>query len=224
MKKICLCILVSLTLLIIACNQDEEVRFYKTTKKSVDQKSNLPQSDGGLPAGHPPIGTMPTQDAHPLIWKAPQNWTKIASSFSMILASYQITGTEGPVQIKIFHFSGPAGGLLPNINRWRQQMSQAPIQESDIPTTTTNLKIAGYEGKLLDLQGNFMNRNMNMKPGELKKNYRMLAIYALTPQDALVVKMIGPDSEVVKHRQEFDQFCRSFGFRMKEKKEIHEKQ
>jgi len=63
---------------------------------------------------------------------APKEWQSVAPG-PMQMAKF--TAANG-VEISVSAFPGEVGGVLANVNRWRGQLSLAPITEADLPKTT----------------------------------------------------------------------------------------
>jgi hypothetical protein len=88
-----------------------------------------------------------------LVWTKPEAWIeKAATSFR--LGSYAAGGEgDAAVDISVTAFPDSAGGLLANINRWRGQMAQLPIDEVGLDKEVTELTIAGHPGSFVDMTG-----------------------------------------------------------------------
>ena len=66
-----------------------------------------------------------------IIWDTPDNWKEIpGNSFS--LSMYQIIGAIDYSEISITQFSGDAGGIESNVNRWRRQLALTPLSLNEI--------------------------------------------------------------------------------------------
>ena len=85
-------------------------------------------------------------------WDLPNHWMPTGAR-SMILASFAAEGDEGKVDITISRFGGGAGGLLPNINRWCQQIGLDAISEEDLPMKTVSINIDGSPATMVFLAG-----------------------------------------------------------------------
>ena len=106
-------------------------------------------------------GTIPTGPAAAPIsssstnlpkWKVPVGWTSSGPS-SMILASFKASGEGGEAKITVSSLGGAAGGLLPNINRWRRQVGMGPADQSELESITSDITSGGVEGKLVRIPG-----------------------------------------------------------------------
>src|SRR5688500_16517882 len=65
-------------------------------------------------------------------WTVPEGWTEQPAS-GMRLGSFAVPGREGPAaDMSVVALSGPAGGDLANINRWRGQIGLAPLSAGEL--------------------------------------------------------------------------------------------
>ena len=85
-------------------------------------------------------------------WDLPSHWVPTGAR-SMILASFAADGDEGKVDITVSRLGGGAGGLLPNINRWCQQIGLDAISEEDLPMKTTSINVDGSPATMVFLAG-----------------------------------------------------------------------
>ncbi len=125
---------------------------------------------GGMPPGHPPVGDskgapaqsamsamasmpVPTASAdNTLVWTAPASWqTKPLGQ--MRRGSFGIKGADGSeADLSIFVFSGPAGGVIDNINRWRGQIGLAPVDQAKLADETSLIKTeSGLDLTVVDM-------------------------------------------------------------------------
>ena len=85
-------------------------------------------------------------------WQIPAGWTSSGPS-SMILASFKASGEGGEAKITVSSLGGAAGGLMPNINRWRRQVGLGAADQSELESITSDINIGGVEGKLVSIPG-----------------------------------------------------------------------
>lgn len=91
-----------------------------------------PMGQAPLPPDHPPIGGTPAPQpsgaapAPALAWDAPAGWAQKPAS-GMRVASFEVPGSgDSKGDLSIIVLGGGAGGLLPNVNRWRGQIEAEP--------------------------------------------------------------------------------------------------
>lgn len=71
----------------------------------------------------------------------------------MRLATYQMQGPSGPVEVAISRFPGDVGGMLANVNRWRGQVGLPPATDADLAGMIEPFESPGFNGSLLHIQG-----------------------------------------------------------------------
>ena len=120
-----------------------------------------PSISGGnaaLPADHPPIGgALPpaqSQSADPTkpSWTIPSGWTEVPAT-AMLLAKFSIGQDAARADITVSSFDGDVGGLTANVNRWRGQISLAPIDDAAASQAVTPVEVSGEKGSLVDMNG-----------------------------------------------------------------------
>jgi len=111
-----------------------------------------------LPPSHPPIGGMnsttpPAGAAADLpTWTVPSNWQP-APLEQFLVAKYVISGTDGAqAAVNVSSLGGDGGGLLPNVNRWREQLGLAPVGDTDVAKLPT-IETAGGKATVVDVSG-----------------------------------------------------------------------
>ena len=95
----------------------------------------------------PPSAKNSTQNSP--TWEAPEHWKKGKSS-AMRVGSYRVDGNDGEsLDFSISTFPGDVGGLLPNINRWLQQVDLPEIETSSLSQYVSPIKLDGKDAHLL---------------------------------------------------------------------------
>ncbi|MBI5093670.1 MAG: hypothetical protein HZB26_14655 [Candidatus Hydrogenedentes bacterium] len=160
---------------------------------------------GQLPAGHPTAGEVGgmTDGASvaPFTWTAPDSWKKAADR-PMRVATYT-GGANAKSECVISMLSGPAGGLDANINRWRGQLGQTPLQSADI-AALPKVKVLGKDSPLVEITGPYTGMDGAEQPG-----YMLLGAVSEVPGSTVFIKMIGPEAEVKAEKEHFIAFCQS---------------
>lgn len=86
-------------------------------------------------------------------WVAPSHWGPGPAS-SMRRGSYRVDGAGGTtIDIAVTTFPGDVGGLLPNLNRWRQQIGLPPITHAELPTAASTIQVGGQQAIWADFTG-----------------------------------------------------------------------
>ncbi len=128
-------------------------------------------------------------------WQVPSGW-KTAGQKPMRLASFEIAADGGvPGDVSVSSFSGAAGGLLANVNRWRGQIGIAPTDETTLAKDSKPLKLAGGgSGTLVDLAGG---------------KERILGAIVPSGDKTWFFKLKGDDALVSRERANFVKFVES---------------
>jgi hypothetical protein len=123
----------------------------------------------------------------------------------MRMGSFQITGPEDTVaDLSIIPLSGPAGGLVSNINRWRRQDVMLPeITESDVDQFVTELETQLGAMKLIDMVS-----EEALIDGKFKQ--RVLAAIFMFEGQTWFVKVKGPAELLEAQKETFFAFLKSF--------------
>jgi hypothetical protein len=95
-----------------------------------------------MPMGGAEAGGDEAAGGAELAWTTPKGWVAKGAS-GMRLASFEVGGADGSVTA----FPGPAGGDLPNVNRWRGQVGLEPFDEDGLAKAAT--RVASAAGKVL---------------------------------------------------------------------------
>ncbi len=137
-----------------------------------------------------------------LTWTAPETW-KDEGPRSMREVSYSIgEANEGECYISIL--GGGAGGVVANINRWRDQVgldSLSPKEIGELP----QLDVLGGKATLFEAAGAFK----GMGGDEAEEGHAILGVIRELDSRVLFVKMVGPAELVEGERERFVAFCTS---------------
>ena len=148
-----------------------------------------------LPPGGPPEGAGPW-----MTWKVPAGWEAIPGSNTMRLASFAITHAEQTGEVAITRFPGDVGGLLANLNRWRNQVGLPPVQDA-AQQPATSLVVAGKPALRFDL--------MAAGPHDPE---RLVVVFVEHAGMTWFIKMTGSRALVEAQVPVFDAFVGSIGF------------
>jgi hypothetical protein len=214
MKLPYLCLGSALLALVSCQREREEIKVYKVAKEpagaaqpatGADPHAGMPGMLPGGTAGADPHagipGMAPGGDPHAgltaeqlaavgappasrITDTAPAHWKKQATS-SMRQASYLIEGEGGnSVDVSLIILGGAAGGNLDNVNRWRGQLGQAPVDEATLKQTAKELTIPAGPAIMVDIEG-------LAEGADAKKDGRMVGVIASREGDAWFYKMRG---------------------------------
>jgi hypothetical protein len=179
--------LASVLVLASGCQRDEVT--HTLTPKTVE----APVMAGGMPpppgmAGNVPTPPMPS-DASSLKWTLPTGWTDTRPG-GMRFATLK-PAVPGKVEVSVVVLPGPAGGELPNVNRWRGQIGLPPVDEAALKTARVAVKSRAGEVSLFDFTS------------EDQQKSRMVAGLLSAKDSTWFIKMLGDADAVGAARPEF---------------------
>lgn len=128
---------------------------------------------------------------------APSGWTR-GPERNMRLATFNFgAGAECVVSA----FPGDVGGLVANVNRWRQQLGEGPLSEDEVEASPVT-PMFGRLATLVRVEG-------NMDVGGSKRPSLLLGAIAPLDGETVFVKLTGPTADVEAAAGAFTAFCRS---------------
>lgn len=142
----------------------------------------------------------------PFAWDVPDGWQVVPGS-AMRMANFTF-GDSAEGQCYFTMLRG-GGGLLLNLNRWREQMGLDPVDDAAIAQLPERRFLFG-NGRFIELDGDFK----SMGAAEALPNYKMLGLI-MPEMDmggtkvAFFVKMTGPKALVEAQLNNFNTFCAS---------------
>jgi hypothetical protein len=109
-----------------------------------------------LPPSHPAVPGMspetPTAAGTTPSWTVPPDW-KAGELMQFLVARYVIHGAgDATAAVNVSQLDGTGGGLLANLNRWRNQLGQPAIAADDAAKLPT-IDASGTQGVLADFSG-----------------------------------------------------------------------
>ncbi|MEO5754731.1 MAG: hypothetical protein ABIR38_08490 [Chthoniobacterales bacterium] len=151
------------------------------------------------PATMPSAGTDPAGPAA-VHWTAPAGWEEQAAS-DFRKGSFLVRGAEGvTADVSIISFPKAAGGLMANVNRWRDQLKLPPI--NDVVQAGKPIPVAGRDMFFVDL--------VSEQPiDKVGGKARILGGIFPAGGETWFFKMTGPDALVESQRETFTQFLES---------------
>jgi hypothetical protein len=129
-------------------------------------------------------------------YELPAGWSELPTS-NMRLVNLRVAG-DAQTECYLSSLPGDAGGVLDNVNRWRQQMELAPLDAEALAKLPRG-KLLGRDAFLVELDGKFTGMG-----GTSIDNARMVGAVAVMPSTMLFLKMTGPRDVVQRERAGFD--------------------
>jgi hypothetical protein len=125
-----------------------------------------------------------------LAYSIPSGWTRNPRPGPMRLLEL----SAGDAVVSLTYLQGNAGGLAPNVNRWRGQLGLAALDGAEAAAAARPFEFLGSDGYYTEIQG-----------GERA----MLVVFRLGPPFSLFLKMDGPREAVLREKPAFEAFARS---------------
>jgi hypothetical protein len=129
-------------------------------------------------------------------WPLPNGWRQLPGAKPMRLATFQAGEGADALEVVLSEFPGDAGGLLPNINRWRAQLSLPAATLEQVQADSNRIDVPPVAGYVVHLWG---------------ESAHMLGA-VLHDSDAdrtRFLKATGAPALLESHKAAFEQFARS---------------
>jgi hypothetical protein len=157
------------------------------------------------PAVRPPSLPEPAtaaQGSGGIKYAAPEGW-KEEPAGGFRKASFKVKDGEQLLDVSVSDLSAQAGELLPNINRWRQQVKLPEIEQAELDKQLQPVKMGDVDGKMIEIVG-------ESADGSGKET--ILGAIAIHGDKAWFVKARGPAALAAREKARFEQFVRSLQF------------
>ena len=116
----------------------------------------------------------------------------------MRVATLEVGKPPQVLEIVVSQFPGDVGGILANVNRWRQQVGLEPVTDAQLPELVEAFDNGSFTGHTMRLDWP-------------QQTLIGAAIYEPAADRTWFVKALGPPAVIDLHEQEVFQFSRSFG-------------
>jgi len=138
-------------------------------------------------------------------WQAPAHW-KAGGPRPMRFASYSVpaTGEGDPADLSISSLGGDGGGVLTNLNRWRNQVGLPPLTEAAWNEEKKEVTTKGGRSALI------MTMTGDRSPDGQPKKTQILAAIIPHGDRTWFLKLTGDDALVTQETEAFVEFVRSF--------------
>lgn len=177
--------------LLAGCDREEAIISYNAPKDSAKPVESV-------------VTDAPGHSQEPQIhWSVPAGWKELPAQ-EMRYAAYSVAPDDPSVVMTVIPLGQAGGQLLPNVNRWEQQLGLPPTPEADLNKIVKRITVSGMPIDTVDLIG--------PKPADGQKQMRMLA--AILPQGQRVwfFKLVGPAEIVAAQKSNFDALLQSIHF------------
>jgi hypothetical protein len=152
-----------------------------------------PEDDG--PAS---VSTAAGGGNSPLKYDAPEGWTP-REVRGMRRVAFHVAENDQKVEITAIELPGSVEALLPNVNRWRQQIELGEITQAELEKTVNPIQVDGVEGHYIELVG----------PEDAQRRLAMLRVVAIHDGRTWLFSMTGDADLVLREKERFQGFVRS---------------
>lgn len=130
----------------------------------------------------------------------------------MRAATYDVPdapGDTGPTECVVYFFgAGQGGSVEANIERWKNQVTQAG---KAAPAKTSKRTVNGLPVTVIDSTGDYAGMGGPMAASHSSQSgYRLIGAVIEGPGGNVFIKFTGPTKTVAANQQKFDQFLSSF--------------
>ena len=136
-----------------------------------------------------------------LKYETPKGW-KPQPIGGMRKAAFTVENDDQKAEMTVIDLAAAAGALLPNVNRWRDQMQLSPTTQADLDREVKKLPIGDTEGQYVELSS----------PKDVKPPKTMLGVVAIHGNQAWFFKFTGDAPLVKREKKHFEEFVRSVKF------------
>lgn len=144
---------------------------------------------GGMAAAKADAGTRPA-------WELPAGWQE-TSPGPMQMARFAPPASEGAkAEVTVVMLPGDAGGMAPNVNRWRGQVGLAPLNDADLTKQLGQLDLPGATTYLIDAANEQTKR-------------RVVAAGVTRGGSTWFYKLIGDEAAVAAQKEAFLKFIQT---------------
>lgn len=137
-----------------------------------------------------------------LKYTLPDGW-KEKPLTQLRVASFEISENGKSADVSVIPLGGMAGGDLANVNRWRGQVGQSPVDEIDLKQIAEPVAVGSQPADLYDLAGT--------SPGSGDAE-RILGVILHRQETAWYFKMMGDAAVAEKNKPGFIAFLKSVEF------------
>lgn len=151
--------------------------------------------DSSAPAA-PAAATSGSGASDKPAWTLPPGWEEQPAGALQLARFLATDKTSGNAEVAVSVLGGDGGGLLANVNRWRQQIGLAPVTQEELGRLVTPLDPGSPAAMLVDMTTE-------------SKQSRVVAAIVPRGGQTWFFKLTGRDEPVGRQREAFVQFVKS---------------
>ena len=145
-------------------------------------------------------GAAPSSGQAKPNWEVPPGWKEVPGG-AFLVAKFALTGADNAqANVNVSMSPGEGGGLLANLNRWRQQLGLGTVAESDLAKEVQPLDLPGGKASVADIAG---------KDPKSGKDARLLAVVIPRSGETWFYKLMGDAQVVQQQKDAFMKFVQS---------------
>jgi hypothetical protein len=195
------CASLALALVLASCSkpaaveQISETRTLTTPREVPKQDLSSAERLGTLSQPVAPQGAMQPQFS----WVTPEGWAEVpATQFRPVNLR-----PAGDPKAECY-VTQLGGGITENVNRWRGQMGQPPVDDAAIAALPKK-PLMGAEAYYVEVEGNYT----GMSGDQNNPDFKMIGLILPLGGTSVFVKFTGPKALVEQELPKFDAFCAS---------------
>jgi hypothetical protein len=154
-------------------------------------------------AAGPPMASKAAPSRSQLQYTVPNGWLENPNPRSPRVAAFQVAEGSQLAEVTVIPLPGPAGGLLSNVNRWREQIGLGPTTAEELSKELRTIEVAGSAAQAVHLVG-------PESAGTQRQG--ILGVILIRPDQTWFIKMQGPAALVAQQNSAFEAFVTSVRF------------
>jgi hypothetical protein len=164
-------------------------------KATAEERHGLSARDFAAPAPE-------DEGPGPLHWELPAGWTEQPPS---PMREVNLLAGDPRAECYLTTLAGEAGGLESNVNRWRAQLSLAPLDAAQLSALPRVPWLDG-EAVSLDFEGAWT----GMSGEAPKQGWRLVGLMLVRPGQSRFLKLVGPADVIARELAAFRGLAESF--------------
>lgn len=163
--------------------------------KPKSQGPQMPDSSGS--SEKTPKQPPATSSSDELSYDVPSSW-KRGPVGQFRKASFLAQDGDETAEITVSTLSADGSAVLPNVNRWCQQVELKPVDEAGLNKVVTPFEVSGNKGYIVELVG---------------KKKTIHAVSVVVGELGWFFKLTGPNAVAAKEKENFASFVKSVKFK-----------
>jgi hypothetical protein len=136
----------------VGCDRDS-VKVYQADPNDTATTPPSAATPGVMPTTMPDGLAVPDNSGQPqLKYTLPEGWKEKALT-QMRVASFEVSENGKAADISVVPLGAMSGGDAANVNRWRGQVGQSPLDETAVAQLAEKITVAGQPADLYDIAG-----------------------------------------------------------------------